>query len=136
MINKIRKYATEAIMLAEVPIELRRSCVKHERFNQLIQNLVIQFQKVQDLRAIQKKPPIKDNTIKSAVQDFALQFVCNVNRVAEERIASELEKQRLKDEADYAKDLNNSADGKLSGDFEELAEYVTINDNSESLKDG
>ncbi len=123
--KKVREYYNEAIRLhPTAPDELKHSLRSNERVPSFIDNLALEIQKVQDMRLAQDKNPFPDKTIQSLVYDMTNIFIGNVEKLAQERMMSDLDKQAIKAKADYQKDLQASASGKLSGEFEELVEFT------------
>lgn len=123
--QKVRDYYEQAIKLhPTAPSELKHSLRSNERVPTFIDNLAIEIQKVQDMRLSKDKSPFPDKVIQDTVYDMTNIFIENIERLAKERMMSDLDKQAIKAKSDYQKDLQSSASGKLTGEFEELIEFT------------
>lgn len=123
--QKVREYYDQAVKLhPSAPTELKHSLRSNEMVPSFIDNLAIEIQKVQDMRLKKDKSPFPDKVIQETVYDMTNIFIANLERLASERMMSDLDKAAIKAKADYQKDLEASASGKLTGEFEELIEFT------------
>jgi len=119
--KRLRQMYHQAVLShPTAPTELKHSLKSNERVPQFIDNLYIQIKQVQAMRLSQKKPPFEDSIIQGLVNDLTNMFIHNIKTIADHKMKSDLDKMLIKTKADYENDLNLTASGKPSGDFEEI----------------
>lgn len=134
--KRVRQYYNEAIALRkEINSELRHSLKNHPRMNTFIANMSAELVKVQNDRLLKGKPLIKDATIQGVVYDMVNMFIGGIEREADKRMQSEFAKYAELEAARYAKDLSDSADGKMSGVFKDIADEYDVKVTTERSED-
>lgn len=128
-----RTYA-ETVSRARIPDELRSALKSSERVPQFITRMSDALYGINQKRLIEGKRPVKPETIKETIRDMTLVFLDGLQKEANHRIASDIEKSKQKAKADYQKDLEASSDGQFVGAFEELKEGMA--DHSVEVNNG
>jgi hypothetical protein len=117
----VRKTYQEAIALnSKIPSDLKIALKSHERMPLLFQNLAIELQKVQDLYRARGKPPVSEKTMKSLVYDVTDMFISGVESEAKSRYESDAQKALKELEAQKLKDIQETASGNVSGEYQEI----------------
>ena len=116
-----RDYYQECIRLhPEIDAEFKRSLKIHMRVPVFIDNLAKQFQLIQDLRISKGKPPLDKLKLKEIVYDLTALFINSVQEEARKKYQSEANRIMEEQAKQKLKDLQETANGNPSGDYEEL----------------
>lgn len=119
--ERARKWYIEAINLNKnIDSDLKRALKVHDRVPNFIDNLSIEFSKVQTIRAREGKSPLSEKTLQSSTYDMVEWFIAGLKNDYDKRVESEAKKLAKAKAEQYQKDLEASADGKMSGEFQEL----------------
>lgn len=119
----VRKTYQEAIALnRNISSDLRIALKSHERMPLLFQNLATELEKVQALQLSKGKPPVSEKTMKSLIYDVTDMFISGVEAEAKSRYESDAQKMLKAQALQAQKDIENTASGNVSGDFEEIFE--------------
>lgn len=111
----------EALALNKnVNAELRAALRSHERMPLFLSNLAKNLEDLQASRRGLNRYIYPENQLRQIVYDFTEVFISGVVAEAESRYRSEVQKQMLAQQAQANKDLEATASGKVSGDFEEI----------------
>lgn len=111
-------YAEAVRLLPDIPEELRRALKAHERIPVFFENLN------RELFKMSLKHKMDRQTVKQLVYDMTNFFCINVRRMCDERVMSDIAKTVAQRKADEFKDLEATADGKISGEYTELIKEV------------
>ena len=120
-LNLVKKTYQEAIALnPKINSDLRAALKSHERMPLLFKNLAIELEKVQADRVNKWKKPFPEKTLKALIYDMVDVFIMGVEMEVKKRYQSDME--RIEEEAKIKaqKDLEATASGVISGDFEEI----------------
>ena len=120
-LNLVKKTYQEAIALnPTINSDLRAALKSHERMPLLFKNLAIELEKVQADRVNKWKKPFPEKTLKALIYDMVDVFIMGVEMEVKKRYQSDME--RIEEEAKIKaqKDLEATASGVISGDFEEI----------------
>jgi hypothetical protein len=119
--DKVRKWYQESITLNQnIDSELKRALKVNERVPNFIDNLSVQFSKIQTMRAQKGKKPLKEKTLQTSTYEMIDWFIKGIKNDFDKRVESEAKKTARAKALQYQKDLEASADGKLTGEFTEL----------------
>ena len=131
----VKKTYQEAIALKQIPSDLKVALKSHERIPLMFKNLAAELDKVQAWRLIKKKKPISEKILKDVIYDMVDIFIAGVEMEAKKRYESDLAKAASEAEAQKAKDLDATASGKVSGEYQEIFEEggVTATDDRSIL---
>ena len=131
----VKKTYQEAIALKQIPSDLKVALKSHERIPLMFKNLAAELDKVQASRLIKKKKPISEKILKDVIYDMVDIFIAGVEMEAKKRYESDLAKAASEAEAQKAKDLDATASGKVSGEYQEIFEEggVTATDDRSIL---
>lgn len=102
--------------------DLKRALRAHERVPSFITNLCTEIEKVQDHTMRTKQKKFSDKLIKELVYDMTNIFITGIESEAKTRFESQAAKVLRESEAQSKKDLDQSATGKLTGEYKELAD--------------
>lgn len=117
----IKESYIEAIALDQtIPLDLRSALRSHERMPLFLDNLAKQLAGAQANRIKSNKDALHEAQIKSIVYDFTKIFIDGVKREAENRYKSDVKKQLEMAQAQMLKDLDATASGKISGEYQEI----------------
>lgn len=122
--STVLKTFNDTVKNATVNTELKKALLNHPNMRVFVQNIYTELVGVEQIRASKQKPRLKKTTIESYVKDMTNHFIMQFNHVAEVKAMSDLEKLRRSSEIQKQKDLEASADGKLTGEYEELNQIV------------
>lgn len=122
--STVLKTFNDTVKNATVNTELKKALLNHPNMRVFVQNIYAELVGVEQIRASKQKPRLKKTTIESYVKDMTNHFIMQFNHVAEVKAMSDLEKLRRSSEIQKQKDLEASADGKLTGEYEELNQIV------------
>lgn len=122
--STVLKTFNDTVKNAHVNTELKKALLNHPNMRVFVQNIYAELVGVEQIRASKQKPRLKKTTIESYVKDMTNHFIMQFNHVAEVKAMSDLEKLRRSSEIQKQKDLEASADGKLTGEYEELNQIV------------
>lgn len=103
-----------------LPLDLRTALKSHARIPLFLSNLAQELDKAQAARVGRGKSPIALNVIKSLVYEYTQMFIKGIQMQAEANYQSEVQKKLLEAQAQAQKDLEQTALGKPSGEFEEI----------------
>lgn len=119
--EKVRKWYQEALALNKnVNSDLKRALKAHERVPNFIDNLSIEFSKVQVQRAREHKSPLSEKTLQQSTYDMVDVFITGLKNKYDIAAESEAKKMAREREIQYQKDLEATASGTPSGEFQEL----------------
>lgn len=111
----------EAIaLMPDIPLDLRAALKKHNKMPLMLHNLAIELDKVQASRQNAGKQTYAVKQLKDIVYDFTKLFIEGVKMEAESRHQSDVKKQLALAEAQKAKDMDDTALGKVSGEFADI----------------
>ena len=119
-LNLVRKTYQEAIALKQMPSDLRSALKSQERMPKFLENLAKELETVQAGRIKKGKTPYQEKTIKDTIYDFVDMFIITVETEANNRMKTDLQKMIDKQKEDERKDLEKTASGQVSGDYEEI----------------
>lgn len=120
-LDLVKKTYVEAIALKhDINADLRIALKKHDRLPLMFKNLATELDKVQTARLLKKKKPIAEKILKDVIYDMVNLFIAGVEMEAKKRYESDLAKAALEAEAQKAKDLDSTASGKVSGEYQEI----------------
>lgn len=122
--STVLKTFNDTVKNATVNTELKKALLNHPNMRAFVQNIYAELVGVEQIRASKQKPRLKKTTIESYVKDMTNHFIMQFNHIAEVKAMSDLEKLRRSSEIQKQKDLEASADGKLTGEYEELNQIV------------
>lgn len=126
--DRVRKWYQEALALnKDVNSDLKRALKAHERVPNFIDNLSVEFSKVQVQRSREGKSPLSEKTLQQSTYDMVETFITGLKNSYDKAAESEAKKLARERAVQYQKDLEATADGKPSGDFQEL-EIQDVND--------
>lgn len=108
------------IKTALVNDELKRIALSHPRIQQIAGELTRQFAQVEIVRKAQNKKPLKRKTIEDAAEDFARLFLKKIEKEAEDRYKSDIQKTLEERKRQELKDLDQTTNGQVSGVFTEM----------------
>lgn len=129
MINLVRRAFHQAIDEAQVTFDLKQAAKRHPRVEEIVKSLTLAFQDIQDERQKLRKPPVKESTITWATESYAGMFIRKVEIEAHKRGESDLNRVLREQKEKHAKDLEKTAEGTPSGDFESMVkEGLVINE--------
>jgi len=118
--QKVRLWFFNSIEKMDIKPELKASISKHERVNLFVNNLFEHLVRVGTLRMRQGKTPLKVKTIQETVEDFSRIFVQTVEQQAVEQYESISTKIAREDRDQLQKDMEETDNGNISGDFKEF----------------
>lgn len=118
--KKVIRWYQETIEKLDINTELKKSLSAHERVPTFIQNLSEEFVKVQQYRLRKGKRHVDVKYLREITIDMVKDFVQKVEKLAEERVLSDLAKRAELDKASDAKDMEETLDGKPAGAFEDM----------------
>jgi hypothetical protein len=123
----VRRYYIDAVDKLDIPSDLRQALRANERVPQFVIKMAHEFKEAQEIRLRRGKPFFTQEQLKDVVYDYTKVF-CKMLQTNYERMV-ENEHTRLAREAkaSYKKDLENTINGKPTGEFE----GVFIEDNGE-----
>lgn len=117
----VRETYDEAIRLhPTINSELRLALKSNERVPAFVDYLADEIAHAQDVMLSTGREKIKDETIKGLVYDLTNLFIQGVEKQAKERMESDAQKMLRKQAEDYKRDLEESSQGNLKGDFADL----------------
>lgn len=122
--STVLKTFNDTVKNAPVNTELKKALLNHPNMRTFVQNIYSELVGVEQIRASKQKSRLKKTTIESYVKDMTNHFIMQFNHIAEVKAMSDLEKLRRSSEIQKQKDLETSADGKLTGEYEELNQIV------------
>lgn len=114
-----RTYAAKIASMLEIPSELRHALKAHERLPTFMQRVALELAQVQDLRATKGKPPVSEATIVATICDMTEVFISSVLMEASRKRETDLARIAREAEAQYQRELEQTAAGKPTGEFEE-----------------
>lgn len=117
----IRDTYNEAVRLhPSINSELKLALKSHERVPTFVDALAKEVEQVQNVMLSTGKEKIKDDTIKHLVYDLTNLFITGIEKQAELRQESDVKRMLREQAVSYKKDLDESADGNLKGDFADI----------------
>lgn len=116
----VKKTYQEAIALKQMPSDLRTALKYHERMPLMFKNLALELDKLQTSRILKKKKPFAEKIIKDVIYDMVDIFISGVELEAKSRYESDMAKLAAQAEAQKAKDLDATASGNVSGEYQEI----------------
>lgn len=116
----VKKTYQEAIALKQMPSDLRTALKYHERMPLMFKNLALELDKLQTTRILKKKKPFAEKIIKDVIYDMVDIFISGVELEAKSRYESDMAKLAAQAEAQKAKDLDATASGNVSGEYQEI----------------
>lgn len=116
----VKKTYQEAIALKQIPSDLRIALKFHERMPLMFKNLALELDKLQTGRILKKKKPFTEKIIKDVIYDMVDIFISGVELEAKSRYESDLAKAAAAAEAQKAKDIDATASGTVSGEYQEI----------------
>lgn len=117
----IRDTYNEAVRLhPSINSELKLALKSHERVPTFVDALAKEVEQVQNVMLSTGKEKIKEDTIKHLVYDLTNLFITGIEKQAEIRQESDVKRMLREQAVSYAKDLDESADGNLKGDFADI----------------
>lgn len=117
----VKKTYQEAIALnPNINSGLKTALKSQERMPLFLKNLAIELEKVQENRNRKGKVHYSEKAIKDAIYDMVDVFIMGVEMENKARMESQLQKRLAEQEAQKKKDLEDTASGKVSGEYEEL----------------
>ena len=134
--EKVRQYYKECVALNnKISPELKRALGHHERVPVFVDNLALEIKALQEHNLKKNKEYIEEKFIKDLVYDMVDIFIIGLEEKAKEMQMSDIEKSAKKAKADAARDLENSSNGNISGEYEELTKDggMTIDDSRSIL---
>lgn len=120
MKNLVRRVFYQTLARAKAPDALKDSMRNHERSKFFIENLTDEMFKIQKIRASKGRQPHKIKHLEEVIRDMTLQYLYLVKTTAEHEYKSSIEKLRIKQMADDQFAIEQTADGKPTGDFESM----------------
>lgn len=108
-------YREAVQLLPEIPEELRKALKTHERVPKFFEGLQKEFATIE-----QRKIKMTREDVKKVVYDLTMVFVACLKRRVDEQSMSDLGRLISKNKAQKIKDLDETADGKPSGEYIEL----------------
>lgn len=118
----VKKTYQEAIALKQMPSDLRTALKSHERMPLMFKNLALELDKLQTSRILKKKKPFAEKIIKDVIYDMVDIFISGVELEAKSRYESDMAKLAAQAEAQKQKDLDATASGNVSGEYQEIFE--------------
>lgn len=117
----VKKTYQEAIALnPKINSGLKTALKSQERMPLFLKNLAIELEKVQENRNRKGKLHYSEKAIKDTIYDMVDVFIMGVEMENKARMESQLQKRLAEQEAQKKKDLEDTASGKVSGEYEEL----------------
>ena len=116
----MRNTYQEAIALKQMPSDLRLALKSQERMPLFLENLAKELEIIQADRLKKNKKLYQEKTIKDTIYDFVDIFISTVETEAQNRIKTDMQKMIDKQKEDERKDLEKTANGQVSGDYEEI----------------
>lgn len=117
----------EAIALNKnIPADLRDSLRRHNRMPLFLSNLALELEKAQTSTLARGRSKIADNRLKEIVYDFTEVFIQGIKAEADRRYQSDIQKKLIEAEATRRADLEKTASGNVSGEYQELFEQGGI----------
>lgn len=117
----VKKTYQEAIALnPNINSGLKTALKSQERMPLFLKNLAIELEKVQENRNRKGKLHYSEKAIKDTIYDMVDVFIMGVEMENKARMESQLQKRLAEQEAQKKKDLEDTASGKVSGEYEEL----------------
>ncbi len=104
--------------------DMRHAIKSHPRRQRFLENLETEFRKVRIMNIGKGKKFYKPETIRWAVKQMMGFFVSSMELEANERVASDAEKARVKSEAEDMRDIDRTLEGKPSGDYADIVQVV------------
>jgi len=116
----VRNTYQEAIALKQMPSDLRIALKSQERMPLFLENLAKELEIIQADRLKKNQKLYQEKTIKDTIYDFVDMFIHTVEAEAQNRMKSDMQKMIDKQKEDERKDLEKTASGQVSGDYEEI----------------
>lgn len=116
----VRNTYQEAIALKQMPSDLRIALKSQERMPLFLENLAKELEIIQADRLKKNQKLYQEKTIKDTIYDFVDMFIHTVEAEAQNRMKSDMQKMIDKQKEDERKDLEKTAGGEVSGDYEEI----------------
>jgi hypothetical protein len=119
--EKVRAAYKECVSLnPRVDAEMRQALNANERTPAFIDNIAIELEKVAALRLKKGKENISDKLIKDIVYDMTEVFIAGLKQQATINYESDLQRVLREQAAQKQKELEQTAEGNISGDYEEF----------------
>lgn len=119
-LDLVKKTYVEAIALKQIPDDLRTALRSHERMPLMFVNLAKELEKAQNTLLRKGKKKADDKTIKTIIYDMIDIFIAGIEEEARKRYQSDLDKHAEEAKAQAVKDIKDTADGNVSGDFKDI----------------
>lgn len=117
----VRETYKEAIALnPRINSDLRAALRAHERMPLFLQNLAKELEIVQADRVNKWKKPYTEKNIKDLIYDMVEVFISGVELEANARRESDIKKKMAEYKAQQQKDLDATAAGDISGDYQDI----------------
>lgn len=117
----VREAYQEAIALnVTIDAELKAALRAHERVPAFIDNLALEIEKVAALRQKRGKRNLDEKIVKEMVYDVTAIFIAGLQTQAKRNFESDMERIAREQALQKQKDLEQTAEGNISGDYEEF----------------
>lgn len=119
--TKSVEYYKEACKLnLSINSDLKQALKTNERVPIFIDNMAKQFSLIQKMRLKKGKPLLDDFKLKKLVYDLTDVFLISIQKETEKRIESDVQKKLKEQKLQAQKDLEETVNGNISGDFKEF----------------
>lgn len=113
-------YKEAIALMPDIPLDLRTALKSHNKIPLFLHNLAKQLDQTQATRINKSKAKLADQQIKEIVYDYAKIFIQGVVAEANARQQSDVQKHLLAAQEQAKKDLDLTASGKVSGEYEDI----------------
>ena len=115
-------YREHIALKQDIPYDLRVALRSHERMPKFFYNIAKEIENLQDHYLKTGKDPVDEKTIKEIIYDVTDMFINGVKAEAEKRQESDAKRLLAEKKAQELKELDATASGTPTGEFEEIFE--------------